>query len=154
MWQVLTYGVFSGLYFPKFGLNAEIFRGDPRFQSQYKNKDQKKLCIWTLFTQWSSLKVTIVETIGFLFRSSRLHVFYQKFALKNIWKYSENVEVARPTNSLKKDFSARISQEFCETFRCLLQVHVLFLNVHFKQVLHCFICSSAYTVGYEHLFVS
>ena len=89
-WQVLTYGVFSGLYFPKFGLNAEIFRGDPRFQSQYKIKDQKKLCIWTLFTQWSSLKVTIVETIGFLFRSSRLHVFYQKFALKNIWKYSES----------------------------------------------------------------
>ena len=139
---MLTYGVFSGLYFPKFGLNAEIFRGDPRFQSQYKNKDQKKL------------KVAIVEKIGFLFRSSRLHVFYQKFALKNIWKYSENVEVARPTNSLKKDFSARISQEFCETFRCLLQVHVLFLNVHFKQVLHCFICSSAYTVGFEHLFVS
>ena len=34
------YGVFSGLYFPVFGLIQE-------------NTDQKRLRIWTLFTQWN-----------------------------------------------------------------------------------------------------
>ena len=36
---------FSGPYFPVFGLNTEIYFGA-------ENTDQKKLHIWTLFTQW------------------------------------------------------------------------------------------------------
>ena len=35
-WKVSKYGVFSGPYFPTFGLNTE----------------QKRLRVWTLFTQW------------------------------------------------------------------------------------------------------
>ena len=38
-WKLPKYGVFSGPYFPVFGLNTG-------------NTDQKKLRIWTLFTQW------------------------------------------------------------------------------------------------------
>ena len=43
VWNVSKYGVFSGLYFPAFGLNTE---GKMR-----ENTDQKKLRIWTFFTQ-------------------------------------------------------------------------------------------------------
>ena len=39
-------GFFSGLYFPVFGLNTEIY--SVRVQ---ENTDQKKLRIWTFFTQ-------------------------------------------------------------------------------------------------------
>ena len=42
------YGVFSGPYFPAFGLNTE------RYRVSQKNTDQKKLHIWTLFTQCES----------------------------------------------------------------------------------------------------
>ena len=38
--------VFSGPYFPVFGLNTEIY--SVRMQ---ENTDQKKLRIWTIFTQ-------------------------------------------------------------------------------------------------------
>ena len=47
-WKVSKYGVFSGPYFPAFGLNT----------------DQKKLRIWTLFTQcffsWSNVTHALV----------------------------------------------------------------------------------------------
>ena len=42
VWKVCKYGVFSGPYFPVFGL---------------KKKDQKKLRIWTLFTQCSDSRM-------------------------------------------------------------------------------------------------
>ena len=38
-WKMSKYGFFSGPYFPVFGLNTGKY-------------DQKKLRIWTLFTQW------------------------------------------------------------------------------------------------------
>ena len=49
-WNVSIYGVVSGPYFPLFRLNTEIyFLYSVRIQ---ENKDQKLLCIWTLFKQW------------------------------------------------------------------------------------------------------
>ena len=52
-WKVTICGVFSGPYFPVFGLNTyRVLRSKPRYSVQIKeNTDQKKLRIWTLFTQ-------------------------------------------------------------------------------------------------------
>ena len=47
-WKVSKYGVFSGPYFPAFGLNT----------------DQKKLCIWTHFTQRCSSKIQFLQKTG------------------------------------------------------------------------------------------
>ena len=44
-WKVPKYGVFSGPYFPTFGLNTERYSVRMR-----ENTDQIKLHIWTLFT--------------------------------------------------------------------------------------------------------
>ena len=41
--EVSKYGVFPGPYFPVFGTNSVHI---------LENTDQKKLRIWTLFTQW------------------------------------------------------------------------------------------------------
>ena len=48
--EVSKYRVFSGPYFPAFGLNTERYRVSVRMR---ENTDQKKLriSIWTLFTQ-------------------------------------------------------------------------------------------------------
>ena len=46
-WKVSKYGVFSGLYFPAFGLNISPYPVQMR-----ENMDQKKLSMWTRFTQW------------------------------------------------------------------------------------------------------
>ena len=43
-----NYGVFSGPYFPVFGLNTEVTSVSVLIQG---NMDRKKLSIWTLFTQ-------------------------------------------------------------------------------------------------------
>ena len=46
-------GVFSGPYFPVFGLNAEICKS-PYLVRIQENTDQEKLRLWTFFTQWIS----------------------------------------------------------------------------------------------------
>ena len=47
-WKVSKYGVFSGPYFPVFGLNTEIYgKSSYSFRIQ-ENTAQKKLRIWTL----------------------------------------------------------------------------------------------------------
>ena len=51
VWKVSKYGVFSGPYFPLFRLNTEIYSKSPYSVGIQENTDQKKLCIWTLFTQ-------------------------------------------------------------------------------------------------------
>ena len=53
VWKVTICGVFSGPYFPVFGLNTyRVLRSKSRYSVQIKeNTDQKKLRIWTLFTQ-------------------------------------------------------------------------------------------------------
>ena len=47
------YGVFSGPYFPVLGLNTEIYFIN--FRIQYENTGQKKLRIWTLFIEGTTL---------------------------------------------------------------------------------------------------
>ena len=47
--KVSKCGVFSGPYFPEFGLNTE--RYEVSSVRMRENTDQKKLRIWTLFTQ-------------------------------------------------------------------------------------------------------
>ena len=49
-WKVSKYRLFSGPYFPVFGLNTEIYG------VIQENTDQKIVCIWTLFTQWCHQK--------------------------------------------------------------------------------------------------
>ena len=65
---MFKYGVFSGPYFPVFGLNTEIYsiklRKSPYSVQMQENTDQKKLCIWTLFPQcitqlWRLISLTI-----------------------------------------------------------------------------------------------
>ena len=57
-WKVSKYGVFSGPYFPAFGLNTEFFlvRISPYSVQMWENTDQKKLGIWALSTQWVKTK--------------------------------------------------------------------------------------------------
>ena len=60
-WKVSRCGVFSGPYFPVFGLNTERYRVEIQSISPYsvrirENADQNKLRIWTLFTQFLSNK--------------------------------------------------------------------------------------------------
>ena len=45
------YEVFSGPYFPVFGLNTDIYSKSQYSVQIKENTDQKKLSIWTLFTQ-------------------------------------------------------------------------------------------------------
>ena len=51
VWKVSKYGVFSGLYFPTFGLDTERYSISPYSVWMRENTEQKKLRIWTLFTQ-------------------------------------------------------------------------------------------------------
>ena len=41
-WQVSKYGTFSGLYFPLFGLNTEIYGINLRIQSEYRKIRTRK----------------------------------------------------------------------------------------------------------------
>ena len=52
-WEVSKYGVFSGLYFPVFTLNREIYEVNLRIWSKYGKIRTKKLHIWTFFTRWT-----------------------------------------------------------------------------------------------------
>ena len=49
-WKVLKYGIFSGPYFPVFGLNGLLLKSPYSVRIQ-ENPNQKKLRIWILFTQ-------------------------------------------------------------------------------------------------------
>ena len=52
-WKVSKYRVFSGRYFPAFGLNKERYFVSLCIQSECgKIRTEKKLRIWALFTQW------------------------------------------------------------------------------------------------------
>ena len=85
VWKVSRYGVFSGPYFPVFEKNTEIYllRKSPYSVRIQENKDQKKLRIWILFTQWLipnfSINVPVtwikVSCHYFLFSKKRLFVF-------------------------------------------------------------------------------
>ena len=55
-WKVSKYRVFSDPYFPVFGLNS----------------DQKKLRIWTFFTQWILKSTVFIDAIWITFKISSL----------------------------------------------------------------------------------
>ena len=59
VWNVSKYRVFSGPYFPAFGLNTErYYFVSLRIQSECGIiLDQKKLRIWTFFIQWFILNL-------------------------------------------------------------------------------------------------
>ena len=60
VWQVSKCGVFSGPYFPAFGLNTERYGVSLCIQSECgKIRTRKKLRIWTLFTQWWRLATLV-----------------------------------------------------------------------------------------------
>ena len=40
--------VFSGPYFPAFGLSTEIYTKSPHSVRMQENTNQKKVCVWTL----------------------------------------------------------------------------------------------------------
>ena len=55
-WKVSKYEVISGLHFPVFVLNTEIYGLNTEIQ---KNTNQKQLRIWTVFTLWPFLFVSV-----------------------------------------------------------------------------------------------
>ena len=59
-WKMSKFGVFSGSYFFIFGLNAFVCRGNLFSE----NKDQKKLRIGLLFTQWYELNMHYIIKQG------------------------------------------------------------------------------------------
>ena len=64
-WKVPKYRVFSGPYFPVFGLRSNL-----RIQSECRKIRAKKLRIWILFTQWligRSLKNTCYSVFSFTY---------------------------------------------------------------------------------------
>ena len=75
------YGVFSGPYLPACGLNAAPYSVRMR-----QNTDQKRLCIWTLFTQcflvWYLFHPVNINSI--IFRSSHSSVL--KISYWGHWK--------------------------------------------------------------------
>ena len=52
-WKVTKCGVFSGPYFPVFGMNKGIYGVISVTVRTQENTKQKKLRIWTFFTQWN-----------------------------------------------------------------------------------------------------
>ena len=69
-WKVSKYGVFSGTYFPY----------SVRIQ---ENTDQKKLYIWTLFTQWLDKLSVCISAIQARGDPCEFHILY----LQNGWKF-------------------------------------------------------------------
>ena len=49
--KVSKYGVFSGPYFPVFGVNMEIYRVNPRTQSEYRKIRTRKYSIFGHFSR-------------------------------------------------------------------------------------------------------
>ena len=49
-WKVSKYGVFSGLYFPVFGLNTEIYRVNLRIQFEYGKIRTRKNSVFEHFS--------------------------------------------------------------------------------------------------------
>ena len=76
-WKVSKDGVFSGPYFPAFGLNTEIYG---------VNTDQKKLRIWTLFTQCGRIGLR-----SLLPRLVKVNLCWKIHQKKIAWFYRLNV---------------------------------------------------------------
>ena len=77
VWNVFKYGVLSGPYFPAFGLNT----------------DQKKLRIWTIFTQWEAYlgpcQTSIVDAFSKnSYRLLPVDNFRKKISIIDVWHAS------------------------------------------------------------------
>ena len=68
-WKVFKYGIFSGLYFPVFGLNREIYSIYLRIQSKYRKTRTRKNSLF-----------------GYFFRSDCVSVYFKKFS-RNSYKF-------------------------------------------------------------------
>ena len=66
-WRVSKYGVFSGPYFPVFGLNTEIYRVNLRIQSKYRKIWSKKnsalghVSRSEYFKWWCDIKLSLLD---------------------------------------------------------------------------------------------
>ena len=58
-WRVSKYGVFSGPYFPAFGLNTESYPVPLRILSKCGKIQTTKVRIWTLFTHYVQMYLTL-----------------------------------------------------------------------------------------------
>ena len=106
------YVVFSGLYFPAFGRR---FPYSVRIQ---ENTDQKKLSIWTLFTQWLFF-LTICADTEFESVKKNSSCEFVWFSGKNLWKIILNL--------LNTDFT-RGSKSFHQYFDKTVQSFVVHRN--------------------------
>ena len=77
-WKVSKYGAFSGSYFPVFGLRVSPYSVGMRGKT-----NQKKLRIWTLFTQWIFLCIRqfILQRSfkAWMWQNTFLFIFKNKF---------------------------------------------------------------------------
>ena len=60
--KLSKYGLFSGPYFPAFGLNTERYSVSLRIQSECGKMRTEKLRIWTLSTQCSDPEAFVIES--------------------------------------------------------------------------------------------
>ena len=60
-WKVSKYEVFSGLYFPVFGLNTEIYRENLHFQSKYMKTQIRKNSVFGHYSR-SAHPTAIINT--------------------------------------------------------------------------------------------
>ena len=56
--KVFKYGVFSGLYFPLYGLNTEIYGINLRIQSEYRKTQTRKNSVFGHFSRNVGLNAT------------------------------------------------------------------------------------------------
>ena len=125
-WKVSKYGVFSGPYFPAFGLNT----------------DQEKLLIWTLFTQcflqylpmgfirWQNPAQSFMES--FIYRSSHPEVFLGKGILK-IWSKFTGEDSCRSEISIK--LLLKICSKFTGEHSCQSAISIKLLYNFIEVIL-------------------
>ena len=116
-WKVSKYGVFSGPYFPVFGLNTEIYSVNFRIQSKYRKIRTKKNSIFGHFSRSGNYgkedlwKVTALLCLfgKYVHYMWYLHWHYltlRRF-LRLIWCYKERAFVKRNKHSEFESKQAR-----------------------------------------------
>ena len=79
-WKVSKYGVFSGPYFPAFGLNAEIYQVNLRIQSEYRKIWTRKTSVFGHFSRGACRRVSYI----ILFQWSHFECFLNQNNLNAI----------------------------------------------------------------------
>ena len=65
-WKVSKYGVFSGPYFPIFGLNTEIYSVNLCIQSEYRKIRTRKNSVFGYFSRSESITTNYIIFQGYL----------------------------------------------------------------------------------------